>query len=734
MEDTSKKRKGTNMTISEQNAKNEKDAEDDLEVAKGNRLDLRNEAEKRKRLYTTLKGEVAEFLEETGEEPTNIAKERDAAKKAVNGIKTELNEAEETYSKAVENYKKARENNGADDLAVEVQWESLRDDLDIAEGNLAILREYLAETKTVHGNLAARYKAEKTPELKSEVKIQQKRIEITKEDIQKAKNEIREIKISQNNGELPDKSDDEDADENLGDDGLFVNNEKDAKDDLEVAKGNRLDLRNEAEKRKRLYTTLKGEVAEFLEETGKEPTNIAKERDAAKKAVKAIKTELNEAEEKYSTAVKNYKKARENNGAVDLAVEVQEERLQDDLDIAEGNLAILREYLAETKTVHGNLAARYKAEKTPELKTEVKIQKKRLEVTKEDIEKAKNEIRDLKMKRNDGEMPDRSDDEDADENLDNDGLFVSEDEGEEDIDPEDIWSPALARKRAGLGRDVFRIEGFRDGRPAKVITGRGPPNASSFRLENESDYAVDRETDIDITKNRKGDEKIGGKWQFGKQNLPVIQGIALPPGGSVESVMPIPKVPYGTFQQRATPTAIKVKWWLGDNSYAKCWETRSTIRRVFGRVQGDIAIYEAAKFQEKRYGEWLSGHRGNTGRSPSAQPRSSQVHFDISDDDSDDDSNDDSDDDSDGDNDDKPQKVGKTKKKQGEPKIKKEPGEEEPTGTAQKPAETAMNAMQIFEARWCKRNNIDPAKMSMEDDYQFTKDWEAILKAEAGRR
>ncbi|OBT82517.1 hypothetical protein VE02_09595 [Pseudogymnoascus sp. 03VT05] len=682
MEGTSKKRKDTNMTIPEQTAKNERDAKDDLDVAKANRIVLRTEAEKRKRLYTTLKAEVAEYVKETGSEPTNITKQRDDAKKEVDEIKSDLKEWEEKYSAAVENYKKARENNGADDLAV--------------EGNLAILREYLAETKTVHGNLAARYKAEKTPELKTEVKIQQKRLEVTKEDIQKAKNEIKELKIKQNDGELPDITEDEDVEENLGDDGLFVKNERDAKDDLDVAKGNRLDLRNEAEKRKRLYTTLKAEVAEYVKETGSRPTNIAKQRDAAKKAVNEIKTELNEAEETYSEAVENYKKARENNRADDLAVE--------------GNLAILREYLAETKTVHGNLAARYKAEKTPELKTEVKIQQKRLEVTKEDIQKAKNEIKELKIKQNDGELPDITEDEDVEENLGDDGLFVNDlsDEGfesdngnksnkdDEDIDPEDIWSPALARKRAGLGKDVFRIEGFRDGRPAKVITGRGPLNALSFRLENESDYAVDRKTDIDITKNRIGDEKIGGKFQYGKQNLPVIQGVALPPGGS-ESVKPIPKVPYGTFQQRAVPTAIKVKWWLGNNQYKKCWETRSTIRRVFGRAQGDIAIYEAAIFQEKRYEEWLTGHRGDTDRSPSAQPSSSQ-------------------------------NVGKTKKKQGGPKIKKEPAEKEPA--EKEPAEMAPSAMEIFEARWCKRRNITPAKMTMADDFEFTNDWQKFEKAQ----
>ena len=516
--------------------------------------------------------------------------------------------------------------------------------------------------------------------------------------------------------------------------------EKEAQDDYEVAKGNRLALRTELEKEKRLYTTLKNEIAEFKKETGNEPPNIAKDRDDTKKKVTVLQTELNESEEKYSTAVANYRKARENNGAADdLATEVQEERLQDDLEIAEGNLQSLKEYLAETKTVHSNLSARYKDEKTPELKTAVKAQKKRFEITKEDIQKAKIEIRELKIKQNDGELPERSDDEDADENLDDGGLFVDqpsdegyesekseksdEDEDDKDMDPEDIWSPALARKRAGLGKDVFRLEGFREGRPAKVITGRGPPNASSFRLENESDYAVDRKRDINITKNRLGDKNIDGKWQYGKQNLPVIQGVALPPDKSVESVKPIPKVPYGNFQRRATPTAIKIKWWVGNSNYVKCWETRSTVRRIFGRIQGDIAIYEAAIFQEKRYEEWLSGHRGDTGRSPSAQPSSSQVHFDLSDDDTD------------GENDDKPQKVDKTKKKQREPKIKTEPGEEEPADMTRKPPKKAQKPtemdMDIFEARWCTRNNIDPEKMTMADDYQFLTAWKRVL-AEQG--
>ncbi|KFY30553.1 hypothetical protein V493_01826 [Pseudogymnoascus sp. VKM F-4281 (FW-2241)] len=506
-------------------------------------------------------------------------------------------------------------------------------------------------------------------------------------------------------------------------------NKKDAKDELEIAKGNRIELRNEAEKRKRSYTALQSEIEEYKNVTGEEPTNIAIQRDDAKKGLDEIQTDLNDTEEKYSKAVENYKKARENNGADNVDAEVKQEGLQDDIDIAEGNITILREYLAETKMVYGNTVAKYKADETPELDAEVKIQKKRFNITKKEIEKVKKEIKELKKQQNNGESPAVSDDEDADENLSDDGLFVRDsghasdasdasNEGDEDVDPEDLWSPALARKRAGLRKDVFRIEGYRDGRPAKVITGRGPPNASSFRLENESDYAVDRKTDIDITKNRLGDEKIEGKWQYGKNQLPVIQGVALPPDNSVKSVKPIPKVPYGQFQQRATPTAVRIKWWLGNNNYVKCWETRSTIRRIWGRVQGDIAIYEAAIFQEKRYEQWQTGHRGDTGRSPSAQPSSSKVHFDISDDDSD------------GDNGDKPQTVGKTKKKQGEPKVKKEPGEEEPPKAAQNLAETTQKSdMKIFEARWCERRKISPADMTDEQDLEFFSAWQKVERA-----
>ncbi|KFY29980.1 hypothetical protein V494_08343 [Pseudogymnoascus sp. VKM F-4513 (FW-928)] len=165
-----------------------------------------------------------------------------------------------------------------------------------------------------------------------------------------------------------------------------ANDKRATKDKLNIAKSNQKLVCNEATKRKRLYATLKGKVAEFMEETGNEPTNIIKLRDDAKKDLKEIKTELEESKEKYSTAVENYKRA-----------------------------------------FHNNLAARYKEEKTPELKIEVKIQKKRFKITKGDIKKAKDEIRELKIKQNSSELLDVSDDDNNKDNndiLNNNGLFV----------------------------------------------------------------------------------------------------------------------------------------------------------------------------------------------------------------------------------------------------------------------------------------------------------------------
>jgi tetratricopeptide (TPR) repeat protein len=556
--------------------------------------------------------------------------------------------------------------------------------------------------------------------------------------------------------------------------------EKEAKATLEAAKGNRLEVSVEAEKRNYSYTALQNEVAAYLEEQGREPPNIAQDRDKAKAAVDEIKADLAEAKKDYSTALESYKKALEKNGADGADVEVQHEGIRADIEIANGNLEMLKEFRDQAITRHKNFAARYKEEKTPNLKTEVEVQRKRYEVTKKEIEDLKKEIKGLEIQLSDGDLPDRADDEDSD-----DGLFVPEGDGsvsdpvnltsdvlppvlppvwppvlprvnltpkinitdadDEDptIDPEDIWSPALARKRAGLGKDVFRIEGYRDGRPAKVVTGRGPPNASSFRLENESDYPVDRLKDKNITENRIGDEKSSDKkWVYGKQNLPVIQGVALPPNNSVQSVEPIPKVAYGMFQRRAIPIAIKVKWWV-DGAYVKCWETRSTIRRVFGKGQGDIAIYEAAVFQEKRYEEWLSGDRGNTGRSPSVQPPSSQLHVELSDDDDGDDNGDDELEDG-GEVEIKQEvqeagpvkttKAGPVKTTKAAPvkRTKAAPVKTTkavPVKTTKAILETTLSPMDIFEARWCKRRNIDPANMSDEDDMQFMRDWQKLQTA-----
>ena len=78
---------------------------------------------------------------------------------------------------------------------------------------------------------------------------------------------------------------------------------------------------------------------------------------------------------------------------------------------------------------------------------------------------------------------------------------------------------------------------------------------------------------------------------------------------------------------------------------------------------------------------------------------------------------------------DKPQKVGRTNKKNKKPKIKKEPGEEEPADTTQKPAEKEPSAMEMYETVWCRRNKIAPEDMTEEDDYEFSQAWEKVFRS-----
>ena len=215
-------------------------------------------------------------------------------------------------------------------------------------------------------------------------------------------------------------------------------------------------------------------------------------------------------------------------------------------------------------------------------------------------------------------------------------IAASNDPGEDSDDPEDLYSPAIARKRAGKAPDKFRLEGYRGlGRGTTAVTGRGPKNSTSYRLERLSGLGgIGLEDHIpDITQNRWGEmrrkEKYNKSHLYGIHNKPQIQGVAWFYRDSEKEplnlLIPIPRDERRKRKREGTLTpseakrvemAIKVKWRIeGTKKYS--WETRSTIRRIFTDDIGDTFIYEAAKVQEEKYEAWQNGERVGLERSPS---------------------------------------------------------------------------------------------------------------------
>ncbi|KAK6609665.1 hypothetical protein H4I96_03596 [Botrytis cinerea] len=189
-------------------------------------------------------------------------------------------------------------------------------------------------------------------------------------------------------------------------------------------------------------------------------------------------------------------------------------------------------------------------------------------------------------------------------------------------DEEDIWSPGMMREMNGLNEEVPEILYYKQvGWGYRVLTRNGPSNASSYRMERatDTDANFEKKDHEDIMDQRLGDIKTGRQYDYRKVHAQTIQGIApfvdgknIDYGSSAEEILEqlIPDLP-----GRPIDVQILVKWYK-DGKVEKTWETRTTIRRIWGLHKGDTAIYEAFKYQERRYAEYLAGEREGNSRSP----------------------------------------------------------------------------------------------------------------------
>ncbi|MCJ1274809.1 hypothetical protein MMC21_002607 [Puttea exsequens] len=174
--------------------------------------------------------------------------------------------------------------------------------------------------------------------------------------------------------------------------------------------------------------------------------------------------------------------------------------------------------------------------------------------------------------------------------------------------------PISGLKDAQKYRHVEIVKGGR-GNQILGIVRYGPTNAPIYRREDLTGARIDGVKDITDPKDRPGEnyqyENDRKVWKLSRQNLVSIQGVAFPQEKKLKRLNP-------SWKGRIVwmPTDVLIKWSL-DGEVHKSWETRTVFRRLWGK-QGrgpDWAIYEAAKYAERRFASWRKGERRTQSRS-----------------------------------------------------------------------------------------------------------------------
>jgi hypothetical protein len=215
----------------------------------------------------------------------------------------------------------------------------------------------------------------------------------------------------------------------------------------------------------------------------------------------------------------------------------------------------------------------------------------------------------------------------------------SSDSGDEEDDEEDKWSPSLCRKMAGLGKWDLRLEGtVKRWKQKKYVMADGPKNSTQYRLRKANDMGgFNDATAKNLMDNRYGEMKTDNKFRYGQEHAKSIQGVAWVVDENVMASFPkdfpkdvdllkpknlLPtiattKTDGKIIRMKVVDCVVKIKW-LILGVYVSSWESRQTVRRIWGLERGDKAIYEAAQHQEKLFEEWVKGKR--PARDQSATP------------------------------------------------------------------------------------------------------------------
>ena len=164
-----------------------------------------------------------------------------------------------------------------------------------------------------------------------------------------------------------------------------------------------------------------------------------------------------------------------------------------------------------------------------------------------------------------------------------------------------------------------------------VLVQWGPPTARIYK-EVPEPYAppgFDKNNCDCLADQRLEDRKQKGLYFVTKYDKPVLQGVAFAYSSSDEH--PERLLHPDTKPKRYIPGSYKIRWTKGSSSVTS-WETRTTLRRVWGSNprRADLAIWEAFTKAQGRYSEWKQKQGPSVTSSLSPQPAAQPAPGDTS--------------------------------------------------------------------------------------------------------
>lgn len=171
----------------------------------------------------------------------------------------------------------------------------------------------------------------------------------------------------------------------------------------------------------------------------------------------------------------------------------------------------------------------------------------------------------------------------------------------------------------GLGSKIdkdFKTVGWFGKRTHSFINRYGPKNASRYRIENFSDPSYTLPVNEEVIRGRCGEDKINGRWKYSRRHVFGVFAIAWPTISGIDR-KDLNLIDPALVKNWLSVPTLALVFWNTEGGVKKCWETRTTVRRLFrNRNIADNQIYAAALEAEDNYEEVKTGKRPARSVSP----------------------------------------------------------------------------------------------------------------------